>query len=165
LGYIVQRSKSVVYKEGTMLAPISIVFEDKDLTMFSFTQLEQLSNKVLRGRAWAMRDQIGADRLPPVPQVNDAIIMWILDTQTAISRIVGQEYTIYDFGYPKDGLPTVDGGFFDPQPAMGECPVTTHAQRAPELNASLPRPQARSVRRRKTSVRRPQARTSTETRP
>ena len=103
-----------------MLAPISIVFEDKELTMFAFTQLEQLSNKVLRGRAWAMRDQISADRLPPVPQVNDAIIMWILDTQTAISRIVGQEYTIYDFGYPKDGLPTVDGGFFDPQPAMGE---------------------------------------------
>ena len=103
-----------------MLAPISIVFEDKDLTMFSFTQLEQLSNKVLRGRAWAMRDQIGADRLPPVPQVNDAIIMWILDTQTAISRIVGQEYTIYDFGYPKNGLPVVDAHFFDPQPAMGE---------------------------------------------
>ena len=88
--------------------------------MFSFTQLEQLSLKVLRSRAWAIRDQVGADRLPPVPQNNEAIVMWILDTQTAISRVVGQEYTIYDFGYPKHGLPTVDDSFFAPQPAMGE---------------------------------------------
>ena len=45
-----------------MLAPISIVFEDKDLTMFSFTQLEQLSIKVLRGRAWAMRVSISSGK-------------------------------------------------------------------------------------------------------
>lgn len=118
-----------------MLAPNSIVFEDKELTMFSFTQLEQLSLKILRSRAWAMRDQVGADRLPPVPQNNEAIVMWILDTQTAISRVVGQEYTIYDFGYPKHGLPTVDGSFFDPQPAMGEltlsCPMRTHQRAEP----------------------------------
>ena len=110
-----------LYRRSTaMLAPNSLVFEDKELTMFSFTQLEQLSLKVLRSRAWAIRDQVGADRLPPVPQNNEAIVMWILDTQTAISRVVGQEYTIYDFGYPKHGLPTVDDSFFAPQPAMGE---------------------------------------------
>lgn len=103
-----------------MLAPISIQFEEKELTLFSFVQLEQLSSKVLRSRAWQMRDQIGADRLPPVPHESEAMIMWILDTQTAISRIIGQEYTIYDFGYPKHGLPSTDGGFFDPQPPMGE---------------------------------------------
>ena len=102
-----------------MLAPVSLVFEDKELTMFSFGQLEQLSNKVVRSRAWQMRDQIGVDRLPAVPHESGAIVMWILDTQTAISRIVGQEYTIYDFGFPKHGLPSSDGGFFDPQPPMG----------------------------------------------
>ena len=131
-----ERQTCIVHQRSTMLAPNSVLFEDKELTMFSFTQLEQLSNKILRGRAWAMRDQLGADRLPPVPQNNDAIIMWILDTQTAISRTVGQEYTIYDFGYPKNGLPTIDDKFFDPQPAMGEF-ATTHAQHAPELNAIL----------------------------
>jgi hypothetical protein len=131
--------------------------------MFSFTQLEQLSLKILRSRAWAMRDQVGADRLPPVPQNNEAIVMWILDTQTAISRVVGQEYTIYDFGYPKHGLPTVDGSFFDPQPAMGELPheypPARRAKRAP-----LPCPQARNVRRYATSVRQFQVRTPPPTR-
>ena len=128
-----------------MLAPNSLVFEDKELTMFSFTQLEQLSLKVLRSRAWAIRDQVGADRLPPVPQNNEAIVMWILDTQTAISRVVGQEYTIYDFGYPKHGLPTVDDSFFAPQPAMGELPpcVPTSAPsqaRSSPLSAGKERP-------------------------
>ena len=104
--------------------------------MFSFTQLEQLSHKHLRTRAWQMRDQIGADRLPAVPQVSEAIIMWVLDTQTAISRIVGQEYTIYDFGYPKNGLPTADGSFFDPQPPMGECFATRPAH-TPKLSVLL----------------------------
>ena len=55
----------------------------------------------------------------------------ILDTQTAISRVVGQEYTIYDFGYPKHGLPTVDGSFFDPQPAMGKERAPIRDERAP----------------------------------
>ena len=150
-------------RSTAMLAPNSIVFEDKELTMFSFTQLEQLSLKILRSRAWAMRDQVGADRLPPVPQNNEAIVMWILDTQTAISRVVGQEYTIYDFGYPKHGLPTVDGSFFDPQPAMGELPheypPARRAKRAP-----LPCPQARNVRRYATSVRQFQVRTPPPTR-
>ena len=36
--------------------------------MFAFTQLEQLSNKVLRGRAWAMRDQVGADLVAHRPR-------------------------------------------------------------------------------------------------
>jgi len=52
-----------------MLAPNSLVFEDKELTMFSFTQLEQLSLKVLRSRAWAIRDQVGADTAAGEPLV------------------------------------------------------------------------------------------------
>ena len=67
--------------------------------------------QILRQRAWQMRDQIGADRLPPVPHDSEAIIMWLLETQVAISRIVGPELSVFDFGFPKHGLPTTEGYF------------------------------------------------------
>ena len=111
------------------LAPGVMVFEDKELKLHTYQQLEQLSHKVLRQRAWQTRDQVGADRLPPVPHHSEAMIMWLLETQSALTRIVGPvEYSIFDFGFPKQGLPSNEGIFGRNEPAPA-APVP--AQGAP----------------------------------
>ena len=125
-----------------MLAPSSLIFEEKELLVWTFAQLEQQSHKHLRQKAWQMRDQVGADRLPAVPHDSEAIIMWLLETQArasgrtstremlavaagtpnracparqaAISRIVGPELSIYDFGF-KD--PANNDGIFGMAPS------------------------------------------------
>lgn len=91
-----------------MPPPEVVAFEGKEVACWTHDQLEKLSKLNLKQRAMNLRDQIGADRLPPLRLSSQpaALISWLLSAQCIISEAVGMPMTPHDWGAPID----VSGG-------------------------------------------------------
>lgn len=58
----------------------------KVLKLWTFQQLEALSQKVLKDRAMAIRDAVGEAKCPPIPSIQaQDLIRWILHMQTTLT--------------------------------------------------------------------------------
>ena len=99
------------------MPPESIPFEDKEVPIWTFTQLERLSKANLRQRAMNLRDQIGADRLMPLRLSSqpDALIRWLLVAQISLCEAVGIQLTMRELGAPKEDIEMEPGSYFGPK--------------------------------------------------
>eukprot|EP00747_Dinoflagellata_sp_TGD_P163261 gnl/TRDRNA2_/TRDRNA2_181740_c0_seq1.p1 gnl/TRDRNA2_/TRDRNA2_181740_c0~~gnl/TRDRNA2_/TRDRNA2_181740_c0_seq1.p1 ORF type:complete len:170 (+),score=33.97 gnl/TRDRNA2_/TRDRNA2_181740_c0_seq1:71-580(+) len=106
--------------------PQIVQWEGKEITMFTFKQLEPMGNKALRDRAMNMRDAVGQEQLPPMPRQHETIVKWILDVQCALVReTMGMNLTPLDFGMPATLMGgAVAGPVGDPRPSRAGSAVS-----------------------------------------
>lgn len=75
----------------------------KSITYWNFAQLEQTERKLLRGKALTLLDLCTAEgkaaSLRPIPHDQRGIILWILDTQVALTQGSSRPKALRDFGY------------------------------------------------------------------
>jgi len=53
---------------------MSVVFEGAEMPLWTFDQLIAIPRKVLKNRALDLRQAVGAERLPPLPNTSDSIV-------------------------------------------------------------------------------------------
>eukprot|EP00633_Aureoumbra_lagunensis_P002009 CAMPEP_0197287310 /NCGR_PEP_ID=MMETSP0890-20130614/3556_1 /TAXON_ID=44058 ORGANISM="Aureoumbra lagunensis, Strain CCMP1510" /NCGR_SAMPLE_ID=MMETSP0890 /ASSEMBLY_ACC=CAM_ASM_000533 /LENGTH=145 /DNA_ID=CAMNT_0042756819 /DNA_START=52 /DNA_END=489 /DNA_ORIENTATION=- len=83
--------------------PVSIQFEGKELSFWTYGQLNQLSSKALKQRAMNVRDAVGESRLSRMPRDKENCIAWIIKAQIlANSSNGGHALTLQEFGLPND---------------------------------------------------------------
>lgn len=84
--------------------PTSVVFEERDVPLWTFEQLSRLSRANLKQRALNLRDHVGAARAPPLRPGGgrDLLITWLLEVQVALANSVGLGLTLASFGAPAD---------------------------------------------------------------
>ena len=87
-----------------MALPQSFQFEQRDVPLYTFGQLEQQPRQSLKSRAMNLRDLVGADRLPPLTAAGakEDVLSWIIDVQCMLARSTGLEVTPTDLGVPRD---------------------------------------------------------------
>jgi len=108
--------------------PSSVLFNGREVALYTFPQLDRLGKKALKERAMNMRDLVGAQHLPRFSPgfQEEQIVAWLLEAQTIVASACGVAISVADLGAPKGG----DGiGAF-----------LTHLQSAPP--SSLPSQQA-----------------------
>lgn len=93
-------------------ATSSINFENKEVNLWTYEQLSNLSRPNLKNRAMSLRDQIGAERLPALSVAAgvDIVITWLLEVQCALARSSGVTLTPGSFGAP---APADQDGYFN----------------------------------------------------
>jgi len=72
--------------------------------LWGFKQLEAANKAHLRRKAMDLRDLIGAEKLPPMPNAQEAQIRWLIDVQVMLlNSLEGQgKYSSCDFGMPSN---------------------------------------------------------------
>lgn len=114
--------------------PTHCSFEGKDIQLWAYDQLTQLSSSGLKTRALNLRDAVGEQRLPRMPRAPDRMIRWILEAQCSLCEAVGTPSTLTEFGMPRGVIqdtddvaqappptPRVDQR---PSPLSGTTPIT-----------------------------------------
>lgn len=101
--------------------PDSIEFEGKNVTLWKFEQLSNISDEKLRSRAMDLRDALGADRLPVLPRHRDGAIAWIMNAQAALTQQApesfGMPQGVADVPPPQQS--PASGGYGGPPPSGG----------------------------------------------
>lgn len=69
------------------MAPDSVEFNGKSVTLWRLEQLANISDESLRSRALDMRDAVGADRCPVLPRHREGAIAWIMHIQSLLSQL------------------------------------------------------------------------------
>ena len=85
------------------MPPSSISFNERDVPLWTFEQLERLSRANLKQRALDLREAIGAEKLAPLKPAGgrDHVISWIINSQALIVQsVAGLEVTAADWGLP-----------------------------------------------------------------
>mmetsp|Transcript_85624 Transcript_85624/g.245753 ORF Transcript_85624/g.245753 Transcript_85624/m.245753 type:complete len:133 (-) Transcript_85624:192-590(-) len=57
------------------------VFQGKEFTAWAENQLTSINRDALKKRAMDIREHVGADNLPPMPQHPEGLVTWILEVQ------------------------------------------------------------------------------------
>lgn len=110
--------------------PASITFEGKELTLWTYSQLEGRTKEKLRNLALDLRSIVGADRVPSPPRPEEELRAWILQMQSAITGL-----SPADFGMRKtnaQNMPMSRAESEAPSEAGGATPYQ-EARRASEL--------------------------------
>ena len=120
-----------------MSPPESIPFGDAEVACWTHEQLTRLSKLNLKQRAMNLRDQVGANRLPPLrlSAQPPEIIRWMLVAQCAIAEAAGIDLTLADWGAPKEVIEDQA-----PEPYFG--PKTGEGYQPPARQAPPPTPPA-----------------------
>jgi len=109
-----------------MPPPPSVTFEDKEIPLWTYGQLEQLDRKKLKNRAQDLQNSVGPGRVPaaPVGGGDEATIKWIIGVQCALLH---DEFSSRDFGLPVEaGQP--EQQYF----GASDAPAGARAQQAPQ---------------------------------
>lgn len=120
--------------------PQSLIFEEREVSCWTYEQLSRVSRPNLKQRALNLRDLVGAERLALLRAGGgrDQLICWLLASQVAIANSLGLELTVASFGAPADlwreGEDTMFGPRSGPADGLDAPPPPT-----PELRPAAPR--------------------------
>jgi len=114
-----------------MPPPPSIIFGEKEITLFTYDQLARLGKNGLKTRAMNLRDVVGADRLPRLSPAaaDDSIILWLLQAQCTVASASGQQLSLADLGVPK--------GAFDDVLASRPASARPHGSLPPHVDPTM----------------------------
>jgi len=103
-----------------MSAPLTADWNGRELTLWTFGQLDSMSRMNVKQRALNLQDLIGADQLPPLSTgQREATIKWILEVQVLVCGSKGMNVrSIEDFGWVGNDD---ERAYFDPGPPMSQA--------------------------------------------
>ena len=86
--------------------PLSVLFNGREVAIYTFAQVDRLGKKALKERAMNIRDLVGAQSLPRFSPgfQEEQMVAWILEAQTVVAAACGVMITVGDLGAP-DRLP------------------------------------------------------------
>mmetsp|Transcript_27304 Transcript_27304/g.76822 ORF Transcript_27304/g.76822 Transcript_27304/m.76822 type:complete len:152 (-) Transcript_27304:119-574(-) len=67
-----------------MAAQVSYSFQGKEFTIWNAEQLTAINRTKLKQRAMDIREHVGADCLPSMPQHPEELVRWIMDVQAGL---------------------------------------------------------------------------------
>jgi len=85
--------------------PLSVLFNGREVAIYTFAQVDRLGKKALKERAMNIRDLVGAQSLPRFSPgfQEEQMVAWILEAQTVVAAACGVMITVGDLGAPKGG--------------------------------------------------------------
>eukprot|EP00441_Pelagodinium_beii_P020606 CAMPEP_0197653406 /NCGR_PEP_ID=MMETSP1338-20131121/35399_1 /TAXON_ID=43686 ORGANISM="Pelagodinium beii, Strain RCC1491" /NCGR_SAMPLE_ID=MMETSP1338 /ASSEMBLY_ACC=CAM_ASM_000754 /LENGTH=132 /DNA_ID=CAMNT_0043228509 /DNA_START=55 /DNA_END=453 /DNA_ORIENTATION=+ len=69
-----------------MAQQASVMFQGKQIELFTENQLMSLKREALVQRGMSLRDAIGQDNLPPMPRQQEALTEWIINVQSVLTK-------------------------------------------------------------------------------
>lgn len=85
--------------------PVSVAYNGRDVSIYTFQQIDRIGKKALKERSMNLRDLVGAANLPRFSpgMPDEQMVAWLLEAQTIVAGACGISLTVSDLGAPKGG--------------------------------------------------------------
>jgi hypothetical protein len=85
--------------------PVSVAYNGRDVSIYTFQQIDRIGKNALKERSMNLRDLFGAAKLPRFSpgMPDEQMVAWLLEAQTIVAAACGISLTVSDLGAPKGG--------------------------------------------------------------
>ena len=85
--------------------PASVLFNGREVSIYTFAQIDRLGKRALKERAMNLRDLVGAQHLPRFSPgyPDEQMVAWLMEAQTIVAAASGVHITVGDLGAPTGG--------------------------------------------------------------